>query len=290
MNNRSTLRLFALSAGTLLAAAAFAGEPGAPCRGEPGARPDPLAGPAVENQANPEARRRFAPRERHHHAPPEMVGFGRPDSVMLNVIREMSAPDAPEDLRLSDEQRRAVRTALTGYHAELKAYMDEHREELRELGIIPPEKLRAKHAERMRAAREKQAGDERGPAPEKGEVRRRGPRAEGAPEVGPRRRGNAEGRPQHERPRPPRLDEAGRARVKEIMEGAPKPDAYLPQVVEVLNARQQEELRWRLARALEDPQGAAEDARRERRERASEIRRQRQAERKPAEQAPARVD
>lgn len=216
-----------------------------------------LAGPAVEEQAGaPEGQR-----------PPERRRFqGRGEQgqsdyrFFFQAVRALGSPEAPEDVRLTDDQRGQIREIFGEFHQAIRAYRQEH------LGDVGDRREPA-HPRRQRVERTERDAP---PVADDGEKPRRAERprrerdvagTEPGPE--PREKRRHERRPPREGPRahdqaPMEMSDAERERRQEIMKDAPRPGPYITRAWEVLSLKQQEEVRWRMAAALENPEAQTE--------------------------------
>lgn len=163
-----------------------------------------------------------------------------PMRAYLHAIRALSAPDAEPALALSDEQKEAIRDAARSYGQELKAFMREHREELREIRELGAGDALAKiGGERRRGPR----GEDRD--------RREGTEARGmddAPERGLRQRPRGEDRPlpgeemmfddTPERP-DPESRRLGLEKLRALMQDAPSDQGAKAQIWSTLSEDQQ---------------------------------------------------
>jgi hypothetical protein len=154
----------------------------------------------------------------------------------------MLAEDAPEDVRLTDEQREGVEALRAAFEEERRAYMREHADELREL---------------------RRRGNVQEPVTD----RRRGDDGERGPEADQRPRRQEDGR----RPRRPDRDEgmddgggvemdgmapesnqreqeAARRRLREVMAGSPGVEKLYADVWEILTEPQQAHVEAQIAR------------------------------------------
>lgn len=192
---------------------------------------DPLAGPKVKDNSVPGQQRQFG------------GGVGRqkgearplPPGAFMRAMMSLEAKDAPADVALSEEQRTKITQIRNDFEAKMKAYRDEHAEEIQSIrDTLPP-------------------GDQRrideflrGP---------QGGRPDGKGERGPKNR------PEGDQPPPPRdgmMDdmqgdgkpsaevEAARAKVRELIDGAPKPADSQQQVMALLNEAQKSHVKAEL--------------------------------------------
>ncbi len=121
MHTRS-LPLFALllSAGTALAQPAH--DPKSP---------DPLRGPSVTDRNVPGVNGSFG---EPGGSAKKFVGENRlPPRIFRNALDTIMSPDAPENLRVTDEQRTRYQGWMDDFQKSVGAYMKDHRDELNEL-------------------------------------------------------------------------------------------------------------------------------------------------------------
>jgi gas vesicle protein len=236
--HRTRLMLVLLaSAGLALPALAQPAKPPAPPT-----PPAPLGGPKVENIAPPTGSAGFDGMD----STQDRRGKGErpvPMRAFLHAIRETVGPEAPEALRLSDEQETAIRSAAETHRDAVKAYVDEHREEIKELS-----RLRGPESDRLRellggGPPRRGPGGPDGPGGRGGRGGPRGERPEGSPPPPP--------------PPPPAPGEemgeqapadraALRAQAKALMDGAPKPTDTQKQIWALLRTEQQEAVQARI--------------------------------------------
>lgn len=224
-------------------AGAFVGAASAQDGGREGGQAEPprplLSGPEVEAKGPPGVVEGFG-----EGAPGRMMGAEVvPPRVLNRILEGMLSPDAPEEVRLSAEQRETVQALRDAFEEERRAYMQEHADELREL-------------RRRGNVGEPESDRPRGPAARRGPEGER-PRGEGRPRRGPapERDGmERDGRPRDgmETDRPDREptpeQNAARQRLREVMSGAPGAERLYADVWQVLTEAQQEHVEAQVSR------------------------------------------
>lgn len=160
-----------------------------------------------------------------------------PHPAFVRTIHKTLGDDAPEALRLTEAQSKQIEEIDAEFRAAVKAYMDEHRDEvkaLREAGmpVGGPERGRGGRGQEGRGPEgrgkprpEPREGDEMAPPP-------------------PPRDGDDMGRPPADEMTPER--EAIRERARALREGAPKPTDAETKMWAVLTAEQQAAVRPKL--------------------------------------------
>lgn len=237
----SALVLFTL-AGTAIAQPDR--RPEGPREGQPA-----LRGPEVRDNSVPGQKRRFAPGKSQ--GKDRLDDRGTPPRLFMQALRVLKDNETPDDARLTPDQDKELQSIHNDFRGEMKAYMDEHREEVQALREKIGPEARAKLDNKLRAAGFPGAGPDgapRGPdgrpeggpngSPENRNAKRppreRGPdggpdampdagpdgdrtppRREGSPDQPPRGKPRKDGKPIAE-------DPAAAQRLVEIVEGAPK--------------------------------------------------------------------
>lgn len=234
-------RLAVIPRGMMIAALLLAAGAVAPALAQP------LGGPAVKGGAAPTGSASFGSGAAEGKARPERPV---PMPAFLHAIHSTLGPEAPEALQLSEQQSGAIKEAADAHRALMKAYVDEHRDEIRELA-----KLRGPDGDRLQELL--QGGPPRG---------REGPGGRGGP--GGRHRGphgpddapppppppGEDGMAPPPPPPPPPGDEDGappdraeaRAKAKALMDGAPKPTDTQKQIWSLLRTEQQDAVQVKL--------------------------------------------
>jgi Spy/CpxP family protein refolding chaperone len=220
----------------------------------------PLSGPKVNEVAPPTGSPKFSGEARERGERPERPV---PMPVFIRAIRSSLGENAPENLRLTDQQVDAIKTAEDQFRESVKAYVDEHREEIRDIA-----RLRGPEGERARELLGGGPGARRGPGGPGGPEGRGGPdrrgqgRQRGGPDAPPPppppppppgAEGNEMAPPPPPPPPPPpggEMDEAERealrGKARELMEGAPKPTDTQKQIWSLLRTEQQEAAQARI--------------------------------------------
>jgi len=167
--------------------------------------------------------------------------------VFMRAIESLSGEDVAADLRPTEAQLDEIRTIEQEYQDAVRAYMQEHAAEMREL-------------------RAKAGIADRGPGGARGPGDRPGaPDAPGAGDDRPPQRPGFQGRrgpAEDPASVTPEMQEA-RARLQEIREGAPKADEYHVRIYEVLTEPQREHVKNMLARYQEEMRAREMEGRRE---------------------------
>lgn len=253
-----------LSACVVAACAGLAmGEPeGQKPQEQPG---DVLGGPKVKDDAKPGEMGKFAGRE------------GRRDEIphgmVVRFLKKMASEETPAEVRLSSEQATQLEEIEKTFQESTKAYREKNREEVMKLReVLPPEDRRRVDAlmggpegRKPGEGRDGKAGD--GKAGE-------GKPGEGKPEAakpGERRRGprdddamSPSDDAMNEKPASREEVEKAKGRLKEIADGAPKPNAVNEQMYGVLNDVQREYAKKEIEKAREEMRKRAEQRAKER--------------------------
>lgn len=190
----------------------------------------PLGGPAVKDREVPGVAQTFGDSP---DAKKRRVVDRIPARVLRQAMMESLGERAPEDLRLSDEQRSAIQSHFREFEGEVRAYFDSHRAELKELrDKMPPEALRGPGREMFRRLDDE--GGDRGD---------RGPRGEGRGESRDRGPGDAKGRKAAAE-----IPVEVRERLRELTAGAPSVEQVQTKIWSDLRPEQQKAVDDRLAR------------------------------------------
>jgi hypothetical protein len=216
---------------------------------------DGLGGPKVQEGEGAGKRGRFGGQPRGERPGAE----GRPrHGALWRVLTEMGTEKAPAEVRTTDAQKTELEAVRENFMGEMNAYREQHAEEVKALMQVLPRNERRRAGEML-------GGPGRGPEG-------RGPEGRGPEGRGPGGRGKPDGGPEGERDRGPdgddmmheadeQLDpakaEAARARLKEIAEGAPKPQAAHDQVFAILNDAQDAYVKQRLSEVEDREPGEA---------------------------------
>lgn len=279
---------FGLSALVLLTLAGTATaqpdrRPDGPRDGQPA-----LRGPDVRDNSVPGEKRRFAPGKGQ--GKDRLDDRGTPPRLFMQAIRVLKDNETPDDARLTPEQDKELQSIQNDFRGEMKAYLDDHREEVQGLREKIGPEARAKLENKLRAAGFP-GGGRLGGGPGDGPGTKRGPdgRPEGGPDGRPGSRGGKrpprdggpeggpdagpEGRPDGDRTPPPRRegapdqpprgkprkegkpvaeDPAAAQRLVEIMEGAPKFKDAEARAWAVLTDRQRPIVKDELAKLREN--------------------------------------
>lgn len=249
-----------LSACVVAACAGLAmGEPeGQKPQEQPG---DVLGGPKVKDDAKPGEMGKFAGRE------------GRrdeiPHTMVVRFLKKMASEETPAEVRLSSEQATQLEEMEKTFQESTKAYREKNREEVMKLReVLPPEDRRRVDAlmggpegRKPGEARDGKAGEgkpgEGKPDAAKPGERRKGPRD--ADEMAP-----GEDPVKYETPAAREEVEKAKGRLKEIADGAPKPNAVNEQMYGVLNDVQREYAKKEIEKAREEMRKRAEQRAKER--------------------------
>lgn len=248
-------------------APAFAFEPE-----KPGHRPPALKGPEVRDTGVPGEDRKFGGGgdnkfDRENILPHRMF------VKALDVLRGEKAGS----LSLSDEQERTLKAIDEEFRSEMTKYREEHKDETRALlaDLTPQERRRA---EAMIGGGQGGPNGERGPRQGMGRNEdKKGEGKKGEKQRGPRPAGprGEEGAPMGDRPegmrgdqemdaKPTAKSEAAKARLRELFEGAPKPDGVHSKMFAALSADQKAAVEKELASARQEMQSRRDEMYKER--------------------------
>lgn len=204
-----------------LTIAAAAGSAWAQDGGPDAGRGAPLGGPGVKDRGPP-GERGFGEQQRGK-GEGKFARRQAPYLAFIRAVAELNMGAGPEELQLSDEQAQQIRAIEGEFRAQVKAFREQHADEL--------------------AALRKEAG-----LPERGEGRGEG-RGPGPGEGRGEGRGKAKRGPGGE-PNPQKAEV--REKLRAIMEQAPKPDEFQTRQWAILNEKQQEFVKDRIARMREE--------------------------------------
>ncbi len=237
-----------LSACVVAACAGLAmGEPeGQKPQEQPG---DVLGGPKVNDDAKPGEMGKFAGRE------------GRrdeiPHTLVVRLLKKMASETTPEEVRLTSAQATQLEEIEKTFQESTKAYREKNREEVMKLReVLPPEERRRVDA-MMGGPEGRKPGDARDGKPGEGKPdaakpgeRRKGPRDDDA--MAP------SDDAMNEKPASREDVEKAKGRLKEIADGAPKPNAVNEQMYGVLNDVQRDYAKKEIEKAREEMRKRAE--------------------------------
>lgn len=228
---------------------------------KPGGGDGVLGGPRVEDGGRRGQNQRFTER-RADGRPAEP-----PMRMVVRAIESLKGGETPEAQRLTAEQEAQVRAIGEEYRAAMREYVTAHRDELMKLRdqVPPPERRRVNEAlGQLRQQGQPGQGQPGQGQPGQGQPGGRGAEGRGGEGRGPEAAPGAGGgeRPRRGRPGgaggeggmgdemapppdrrpdlPPEQVEAARARLREIMEGAPKQSDATTKMMNVLTAEQRE--------------------------------------------------
>lgn len=220
--------------GVLVLAAGFALGLSSPALADPNnAGQPPLGGPRVKDNRAPGAEGRFGGGDNTNKA---RLNPRLDIRMYREALRKALGPDAPENVRMSDDQRSKVQAIVQGFEGQMRAYMDQHKEELkqlREAAGMPPGGRGGPGGPG--------GGEGGGPGGKRGGKRGHGD-GEGQRPPPPQNGPDAD----HMTPPPPpphanvdpEVAKAAHDQMRTIMEGAPKPEGLVNQVWQVLSADQ----------------------------------------------------
>lgn len=241
----SVVAVFALIAGTSLATSAALAQ-------DANKEQDALGGPKIKDNSVPGQTRQFAGGSREKGAPRPL-----PPMAMMRAIGSLDGPDAPEGLALTEDQKTQLKSIREEQQTLMRVYVEQHKDEILTLRDQLPERERRRVDAFLN-------GPANGPDGPRGE---RGPK--GGPDRGPEgaamdemprgergRKGRADA-PQAE-PSPEAL--AARQRLRELMEGAPKPEDAQAKAMAVLTPAQQEHVKAKLEEVRTRMQEGGKDA------------------------------
>lgn len=195
----------------------------------------PLGGPAVKDREVPGVAQTFGDAaDGKNRRAVERI----PARVLRQAMMEALGERAPEHLRLSDEQRRAVQSHFRDHETQMRDYLESHRAELNELRRkLPPEAMKGPAGEMFRRL-------EGGPR----EPGVREPRGEGRGRGEPREHARGEGRG---RKSAAEIPVEVRERLRELVAAAPSVEALQTRIWAELRPEQQKAVNERLARFRE---------------------------------------
>jgi Spy/CpxP family protein refolding chaperone len=211
---------------------------------------DALGGPKVVDHSIPGQTRQFAGGAREKGAPRPL-----PPMAMMRAISSLEQPDAPEGLALTEDQKTQLKSIREEQQTLMRVYVEQHKDEILGLRERLPERERRRVDGFLNGPAGGPAGGPDGARGERGRKRGPGSGPEGKPDAGPMdampegERGARKDRgaaPQDE-PSPEAL--AARQRLREIMEGAPKPEDAQVKAMAVLTPAQQEHVKAKLEEA-----------------------------------------
>lgn len=194
----------------------------------------PLGGPVVKDREVPGVAPTFGDVDGKNRRGVERI----PARVLRHAMMDALGERAPEELRLSDEQRSAVQSHFREYETQMRDYLDSHRAELNELREkLPPEAMNGPAGELFRRL-------EAGPR----EPGSRGPRGEDRGRGEPRERSKGENKG---RKSAVEIPVEVRERLRELAAGAPSLEAVQTRIWAELRPEQQKAVEERLARFRE---------------------------------------
>lgn len=211
---------------------------------------DALQGPKVKDNSMPGETRKFSPGSRDEKGA-RMQDRGLPGMAFAGAVRWLGSEQAPAEVRLSDDQKAQIKTIRDAHRDDVKAYVQQHEAELDKLiDELPP-----RAAERLERFMAGPGMD--GPEDRAGEERR------------DRRQDRREGRRDDRRDDRDMMEPASGAqkaaldRVKELMDGAPKPTEAHAKIAALLTAPQKQALETKV-KEIESTMRNRQDDRRER--------------------------
>ncbi|HEX2838461.1 MAG TPA: hypothetical protein VHN77_10070 [Phycisphaerales bacterium] len=204
---------------------------------------DALSGPKVRDTSVQGERRTLTGK-----GDPKLERAGRLQPRMFErALGVLRADDAPADLKLSAEQDEKIRGIREDFHAQMKSYIEEHKAEIHDLRASLPPRERGRVDEFMRVGQ-----GPGGPGGPEGDRPPRGRGEQGKGEGKGKSKGNEKGKDRPDMP-PPRRDEmmdedapmvdeaqaeSARTRLKELLDGAPKPADAHARVMAILSDAQ----------------------------------------------------
>lgn len=210
---------------------------------------DALSGPKVRDNSVQGERRTLTGK-----GDPKLERAGRlQPRIFERALGVLRVDDAPADIKLSAEQDEKIRGIREDFHAQMKSYIEEHKAEIHDLRASLPPRERGRVDEFMRAGQGPGGpGGPEGDRPQRGrgEQGKGDDNGNGKGQGGPRGGDKGKGRP--DMPPPPRdevmeedapmVDEAqaesARTRLKELLDGAPKPADAHARVMAILSDAQ----------------------------------------------------
>lgn len=230
---------------------------------------DALSGPKVRDNGVQGERRTLTGK-----GDPKLERAGRLQPRMFErALGVLRADDAPADLKLSAEQDEKIRAIREDFHAQMKSYIEEHKAEIHDLRASLPPRERGRVDEFMRAGQGPAGpGGPEGDRPQRGrgEQSKGEGKGEGKGQGKPKGDERGKGRPDMPPPRreemmdedAPMVDEAqaesARTRLKELLDGAPKPADAHARVMAILSDAQRTAVNTEVERIQKE---AAERAR-----------------------------
>ncbi len=195
---------------------------------------DPLAGPKVKDNSVPGQQRQFAGGVGREKGQPRPL----PPGAFMRAVASLESKDAPAEVALTEHQRTQISQVRSDFEAKIKAYKDEHAEEIQEVRDTLPRADQRRIDEFLRGPR-----GERGP---------KGDRPEG--DQPPPRDGDMMDEMQRDA-KPSAEVEAARAKVRELIDGAPKPADAQQQVMAILTEAQKSHVKAELDRFAKEREG-----------------------------------
>lgn len=182
-----------------------------------------------------------------------------PLPMYLRMLREVTGPEAAENLRASDAQREQIEKLSKGHMEAMKAFMEEHRSEIEQIVKEHPQAARMLREYGLGPARGERGGEPGGKRPESG----RGKRPEGGRPEGKGPEGDPMGVPGEGGPagrrgpggpdgpgEGPEMNEKERAalmaQLTELRNKAPKAEDVKTSIWAVLTADQQQALQTKI--------------------------------------------
>lgn len=219
---RSTILTLSLIAGTALSALAT------PVLAQD---KDPLAGPKVKDNSVPGQQRQFGG------SVARQKGEARPlpPGAFMRALASLESSDAPANVALTEEQRTKIAQIRSEFEAKIKAYKDQHADEIQKVrdALPAPEQRRIDDFLRGPRGGEGQGKGERGPKDR--------PEGDQPPPPPPH-----EGDMMNDDAKPSAEVEAARAKARELLEGAPKPADAQQQVMAILTEAQKSHVKAEL--------------------------------------------
>lgn len=207
---------------------------------------DALSGPKVRDNSVQGERRTLTGK-----GDPKLDRAGRLQPRMFErALGVLRADDAPADLKLSAEQDEKIRDIRDDFHAQMKSYIEEHKAEIQDLRAKLPPRERGRVDEFMRVGQG--PGGPGGPEGDRPQRGRDDGGKGGDGKGGDKAKGGEKGKGRPDMPPPrrdemmdedaPMIDEAeaesAKMRLKELLDGAPKPADAHARVMAVLSDAQ----------------------------------------------------
>lgn len=191
------------------------------------AEPDALAGPKVQQQAG--SGQQFAPGANKDQGRRDRMGQALEQGSFLRAVRWLGGPEAPADIKLSEQQQQQVRAAVEQFEVQVREYRTAHRAEVEQLAADLPEHMRERVL-RMLDGPRGDMGEQGGP--------REGRRPQRPDGPGPQARGERE----------PLSEQAQIAmeKLRTIREQGPKPESMHAAVSAVLTDAQRKAVQARI--------------------------------------------